>query len=72
MDLASLGWTHSAPYHGYGYGPLRFGVTALGEWEHNNNSFASTARPAEYSTRWKEIMLFSEKPCKLIDYTRPD
>ena len=33
-----LGRTHGAPYHGYGYVPLRFGGrgTSLGEWEHNN------------------------------------
>ena len=35
------GRTHGAPYHGYGYVPLRFGgETSLGEWEHNNESLA--------------------------------
>ena len=33
----SVGWTHGAPYRSYGYVPLRFGGTLLGEWEHNNN-----------------------------------
>ena len=32
----SFGRTHGAPYRGYGYVPLRFGGTSLGEWEHNN------------------------------------
>ena len=31
-----LGRTHGAPYRSYGYVPLRFGGTSLGEWEHNN------------------------------------
>ena len=32
-----LGRTHGAPYRGYGYAPLQFWGTSLGEWEHNNN-----------------------------------
>ena len=35
---SSFGRTHGAPYRGYGYVPLRFGGTALGEWEHSNNA----------------------------------
>ena len=31
------GRTHGAPHRDYGYVPLRFGGTSLGEWEHNNN-----------------------------------
>ena len=36
LQLLTHGRTHGAPYHGYGYVPLRFGGTSLGEWEHNN------------------------------------
>ena len=33
----SIGRTHGTPYRGYGYVPLRFEGTSLGEWEHNDN-----------------------------------
>ena len=33
----STGRTHGTPYRGYGYVPLRFEGTSLGEWEHNDN-----------------------------------
>ena len=36
--VGGVGRTHGAPYRGYGYVPLRYGGTSLGELEHNNNN----------------------------------
>ena len=38
FEVMGFGRTHGAPYRGYGYVPLRFGGTLLGEWEHNNSN----------------------------------
>ena len=37
---AYVGRTHGAPYRGYGYVPLRFGGTSLGNWEHNKQDMS--------------------------------
>ena len=70
------GRTHSAPYRGYGYVPLRLGGggggsggTSQGEWEHNNNNRTLTSRN---TSRCRTSMYIPSLQCTMIHRNVPE